>query len=431
MNTKKSKKPLPRIGARIIKSSIGVAVCMITYFIRSLFPIGGGMPFYSALAVLWCMQPYADTTIAMAKQRTAGTLIGAAYGLIFLLLFRFFDNANPVIIYLSASAAIIPILYTTVILKKKNASFFSCVVFLSIAITHSFDTDPYLFVFNRVLDTFIGILAGIGLNNFHLPKKRCDDTLYVSGIDGILTSKDNHLLPYSKVELNRLISEGVNFTVSTVRTPASLIPVMEDVHLNYPVIAMNGAVLYDISENRYLESMELERAIADKAEKIIEECGLHCFVNCLIDNTLVIYYGTPVNDEEKDLICRMRRSPYRNYISRSYRTNGCGEKILYLMTLADDENIRVLYEKLCRQGVDGVSRIVISDASEYKGCSYLKIFSPYASKQNMLDILKSRLNIKKSVTFGSIREEYDIFVEDDSSNTAVKTLKKICRKRII
>lgn len=388
------------------------------------------MPFYSALAVLWCMQPYAETTKAMAKQRTVGTLIGAAYGLIFLLIFGFFDDVNPVVIYLSASAAIIPILYTTVILKKKNASFFSCVVFLSIAVTHSFDSDPYLFVFNRVLDTFIGILVGICLNNFHLPKKQCGDILYVSGIDGILTSKDDHLLPYSKVELNRLISEGVKFTVSTVRTPASLIPVMEDVHLKYPVIAMNGAVLYDISENRYLEAMELERETADKAEKIIEECGLHCFVNCLIDNTLVIYYGTPVNDEEKDLICRMRRSPYRNYISRNYRTDSRSEKVLYIMVLADDDSIRILYKKLCLQGVDSVSRIVVSDASEYERCSYLKIYSSLASKQNMLDILKKRINIEKTVTFGSIREEYDIFVEDDSGNTAVKTLKKIYKRRI-
>ena len=51
---------LPPIGARIVKSSVAVALCMIVYYIRILLPIGNGIPFYSALAALWCMQPYAD-----------------------------------------------------------------------------------------------------------------------------------------------------------------------------------------------------------------------------------------------------------------------------------------------------------------------------------------------------------------------------------
>ena len=58
-----------------------------------------------------------------------------------------------------------------------------CVVFLSIALTHSFDDNPYLFVFNRVLDTFIGIGVGLAVNNFHLPVRHDSETLYVSGID--------------------------------------------------------------------------------------------------------------------------------------------------------------------------------------------------------------------------------------------------------
>ena len=52
---------------------------------RELLPIGSGIPFYSMLAVLWCIQPYTTSTLAMVKQRTIGTFLGAAYGLVFLL----------------------------------------------------------------------------------------------------------------------------------------------------------------------------------------------------------------------------------------------------------------------------------------------------------------------------------------------------------
>lgn len=47
---------LPPIGGRIIKSALAVALCMLIYWLRTLLPIGGGLPLYSALAAIWCMQ---------------------------------------------------------------------------------------------------------------------------------------------------------------------------------------------------------------------------------------------------------------------------------------------------------------------------------------------------------------------------------------
>ena len=78
------------------------------------------------------------------------------------------------------------------------------------------------------------------------------------------------MIPYNKVELNRLIAQGVRFTISTIRTPASMLDLFSGVHLQLPVIAMDGAVLYDIRENRYLDAFPLERETADKIENIVE-----------------------------------------------------------------------------------------------------------------------------------------------------------------
>ena len=73
-------KKLPPIGARITKSSAAVALCMVIYYFRTLFPIWNGIPFYSALAALWCLQPYSNSTKNNAGQRSIGTFTGAAYG---------------------------------------------------------------------------------------------------------------------------------------------------------------------------------------------------------------------------------------------------------------------------------------------------------------------------------------------------------------
>lgn len=419
-----TKKEVPHIGARIIKSAVGAAICMLIYYVRELLPIGSGIPFYSILAVLWCIQPYTTSTITMAKQRTIGTLIGAAYGLAFLLFFELFEDVNEMTAYLTACAMLVPILYTTVLLNKRNASYFSCVVFLTIAINHGFDENPYLFVFNRVLDTLIGIGVGVLLNIVHHPVKNDENAVYVSGIDSVLVSSKETMIPYNKVELNRLIALGAKFTVSTIRTPASMIDLLSGIDLKLPVIAMDGAVLYDIKRNRYLDVFSLEPETAARAEAIIREEGAHSFINALYDNTLLIYYSEFQNDAERDLFEKLRCSPYRNYTGKEFRVNPGRERVIYIMVLAEDAAVRRIAGRIDGEIGDAV-RIVLSPAAEYEGYTYLKIYTKQACKANMLKILKERTGAEKIVTFGSIPGEYDVYVHDDGGNSAVKALKKL------
>ena len=74
---------LPGIGLRIVKSAASVGLCFFIYVLRGF----SGIPFYSAIACLQCIQPYRENTKAMAAQRTVGTMIGAAAGLLVLFCF--------------------------------------------------------------------------------------------------------------------------------------------------------------------------------------------------------------------------------------------------------------------------------------------------------------------------------------------------------
>ena len=417
-------KPLPPIGARIIKSSLGSLICVGIYFIRELLPIGSGIPFYSILAVLWCIQPYTTSTLAMAKQRTVGTFLGAAYGLVFLLVFRALGGGNKAVVYVTACLMLIPILYTTVLLEKRNASYFSCVVFLTIAFNHSFDENPYLFAFNRVLDTLIGIGVGVLLNSAHRPVKQKENVLYVSGIDSVLVSSREVMIPYNKVELNRLIAQGVNFTISTIRTPASMMDPLSGINLKLPVIAMDGAVLYDIRENRYLDVFALEQLAAVQVEGIIEAEGAHAFVNVLRDNTLLIYYGEFRNDAERDMFEHLRRSPYRNYTGKRFRNDAEREQVLYIMALTRTDHAQKIAGRIQEQ-LGGRVRVMLYPASEYEGYTYLKVYAADACKANMLKILQTRIGAERVITFGSIPGQYDVYVHDDGGNSAVKMLKKL------
>ncbi|MBR4542915.1 MAG: FUSC family protein [Lachnospiraceae bacterium] len=74
------------------------------------------------------------------------------------------DLKEGVLHYFILSLFIIPIIYTTILLNKKNASYFSCVVYLSIVVNHLSDDNPFFFVMDRSFDTLIGIAVGLVIN---------------------------------------------------------------------------------------------------------------------------------------------------------------------------------------------------------------------------------------------------------------------------
>ncbi|MGN0513888.1 MAG: HAD hydrolase family protein [Lachnospiraceae bacterium] len=420
---------LPKIGLRIIKSAIGVFLCYVVNLLRN----GQGIVFYSQLAVLWCMQDYVSETKAKAKQRSLGTLVGALFGLVYIVLEQFFgkylydlikvpDNLIAVLFRgLTIALFIIIVLYTTVLMNKKQASYFSCVVFLSIVVNHISDSNPYLFVWNRFLDTMIGIVLGIVVNTFSLPRKKHPEILFVSGLDDTLLSKQNNISDYGRVELNRMLDDGLTFTLSTIRTPASLMEPMRDIRLKLPVIAMDGAALFNLKEKRYelvyVISSELSQKLVDFFKKIEEPC----FINVVVDDLLMIYYEETSLEIYNTIVNSLRSSPYRNYIKRPLPKE---EDVVYFMLIDDKEKMQGIYDALMKEDFVRDLKVLFYDSTDYAGKAYIKIYNHNASKENMLEYLKRRLEIDRTVTFGTIPNRYDYTIMPGDSNNLIRQIKR-------
>lgn len=411
------KKKIPLPGNRIIKSAVGVLLCYVIYILRGY----RGIPFYSMLAVLWCIQPYSKNTGTNALQRSIGTLIGAAGGLVTLLIMKYIFEplAFPGFAsYILISFMIIVVLYTTVLLNKKNASYFSCVVFLSIAVVHIADEEPFIFVLNRVLDTFIGIGVGVLLSMLRMPRRRRKNILFITELDDMLAPVTETLTPYSRVEINRMLEDGLNFTVATMRTPASLMKPVGDINLKLPVIVMDGAALYDMKANTYLKAYVISNATAGVIIGEIRRSGINCFINALCDDTLMIYYDKLENTAERSIYISLKCSPYRNYIQREPSP---ADRIIYIMVIDETEKIKPLYEKLMNEYSEHM-KILSYPSDDYPGFSYIKIYNKNADKKNMLSKLRELSGTEEYVTIGN-RPENDIQSESRDLNGIVKTLK--------
>lgn len=410
----------PGIGMRIIKSAIAILICYLIDMLRG----NQGMVFYSQLAALWCIQMYRVNTKQNALQRTIGTVVGALYGLIYLLISPFFINKQTFSQAFSAvviSAMIILVLYTTVVLKKQQSAYFSCVVFLSIVVNHVQDSNPYLFVLNRFLDTMIGIAVGIIVNDIRLCLHPDRETLFISGLDGLLLDKNEMLSGFSKVELNRMIDDGMKFTISTMRTPASIIDPMKDIRLKLPVIAMNGAVLYDTTNHSYIKAYVISKETSQKVMERIKQAKLCCYANVLIEDTLIIYYEDTEDTVNSELVQKLKTSPYRNYVKRPLPND---ESVVYFMLLDKKERIDDFYNSLVQEGFADILKVISYESKDYPGYSYIKIYNKNATKENMIAYLTEQLSIEKTITFGTIPGRYDVHIDTEDANKVIREVRK-------
>lgn len=150
-------KKLP--GMRVIKTVLAVNICFLISFFRDT------IPFYSAIASILSMQNNPDDGWNIGRNRMIGTLIGGFYGIIAILLTNKVNiSLFNYIHYLILSLFLIPVIYTNVHMKSQNSVYISCVVFLSITVSHGNDAYPILFAFNRIFDTIIGIVVSIFVN---------------------------------------------------------------------------------------------------------------------------------------------------------------------------------------------------------------------------------------------------------------------------
>ena len=410
----------PRIGMRIIKSALAVGICFLIDYLRG----SHGIPFYSAIAALQCMQSYHKNTRTMALRRMNGTCIGAFYGLIVIVLQCFVlapHNIHYTVYCAVVMLGVVASLYTAVVLNIQEAAYFSSVVFLCITMVHIGDENPYLFVLKRVVETLIGVIVGMVGNDFHLPRRKRKDLLFVTALDDVLISENARLSVYSKVELNRLIDEGVPLSIMTRRSTASYLQAAGDVHVKLPLILMDGAVLYDPVENSYIAKCELSYEEACRLTGALRAMGLEVFQHTVTDDSVLTYYDSLSRESTRLLYDRRRKSPYCNYLHRPLPE---GQSAVYLTAIDETEKILAAFDALCEQGVTDNCKVVCSESDEFSGLSLLRVYNKDAEKLKMLEKLKEVTGYEKCMTFGSIPENYDVFVHASAGDDVVKFLKK-------
>ena len=426
----RAKFPIP--GQRILRSVIAALLCIGIYYLRGR----RGAPFYSIIAALQCMQPYAVNMLKVGRNRIIGTLAGAFWGSVVLFGAIWISGGavqydQSALYYLALVCFIGVVLYSAVLLGIRESAYFSAVVFLSITMNHIGDVDPYLFVFNRAMDTIIGVLAAILINSLHLPRVRDRDTLFVSGVDHVLFREDRKLSAFTRIQLNRFIQDGMRFSVSTKQTPATVREVMTGVELRLPIIAMDGAVLYDMKSRTYLRTTKMDSGLAEQVSAFLNARQLPYYINTVEENLLVIYtrgyrLGTPhprdtAGDAMQALYEMKKGSPYRNYV---HTETDVTENVLYFLIVDRKEKIRQLQEALLQEPWAAGLRTTLDTLDCREGEEILRVYSSTATRRRMLKELAALTGAERTIMFGAAGTECDVVIPDAGGGNLAKELKK-------
>lgn len=221
--------------------------------------------------------------------------------------------------------------------------------------------------------------------------------LFVSDLDGTLLNKAAQLNDDTVEIINRCIDNGMDFTISTARTPATALKIIKPLNIKLPVTFMNGVLMYDMSTGHYIKESYMEELVVMVLLGLIKLRGLSCFLYSLKDDEFVAYYDSV----ESTSLNYFRNERIMKYDKKFNEVEDlsliAGDNIIYCVLRETKDKLEGLRRELTV--VKGVKTEFYPDV--YNREYYmLEIYSEDASKKEAIEFIKQRGGYDSVTGFG-------------------------------
>ena len=389
MNQRSQQRHWPHIGQRIVKTTIAVFICLLIYWLRGYR--GADMPTEAAITAIICMQPYVQRSRDFALNRLTGTLIGAAWGLLLLLLLLAFPalGENVLSRYALMALGVMMSLYTAVLLRKPDCSSLAAIVFICVVISFPEIDQPLRNAFIRITGVLLGTLVAIAVNVARLPRDKVRDRVFFVRTKDLVPDRFSHLPAAAMFRLNYLYNDGAKICLMSEHAPAFFTLQMNEAMLSVPLIVMDGAAIYDGNENRYLHAETIPPAASAWLRAELDSLELGYFIYTIHHDKTCIFHRGDMNAQEKILCERLRRSPYRSYLEGEiYET----EEIVYFKLVGEEARLVALEARLRPVLAEHGLRTVVRPQTIGKGLTGFYIYSARATMAQAEETLMALLN---------------------------------------
>ena len=231
-------------------------------------------------------------------------------------------------------------------------------------------------------------------------------TLYISDLDGTLLNKSAELSEYTEKTLNRLIANGLHFSVASARTVASASKIMSGLQLRLPVVLMNGVVTYDMAAKSYVEKSPISEEVVLKILAVLKKFDVSGMMYRLTDAELMTYYESLEAEPIRTFVEERRNRYYKTFYHADSFFDVPRDQIVYF-TLPDTYD-RLLRVREALDGIPGITAVLYRDV--YSGTLwFLELFSTAASKKNAVGLLREKYGFDRIVGFGDNLNDLPLF----------------------
>jgi Cof subfamily protein (haloacid dehalogenase superfamily) len=240
-------------------------------------------------------------------------------------------------------------------------------------------------------------------------------TLYVSDLDGTLLGDDSLLSPGTVATLNRVIGElGGLFTVATARTPATVVPLMQQVHATLPFIVIGGSAMWNPVTGSYEHTRGIDDVTVNAVADVFDRHHIHPFIYRRHGSSLLhTHHSGTLSPQEERFIAARQHLPLKKFFldDQDYRHNA--DEALLIFSLNKYAVLKAIATDL-KATVSTCSVMLYHDIfDESEG--YLEVFTAGTSKAAAIRNLAQQVGAGRIVVFGDNRNDIAMMQAADVS----------------
>ena len=233
-------------------------------------------------------------------------------------------------------------------------------------------------------------------------------TLYVSDLDGTLLGADSQVSQVTAGILNELLdNRDIHFTIATSRTPATVVPIMANIHSRLPFITMSGAALWNPITSRMEQVNSIPTTVVGAVIDILKRYDAHPFIYRNHNDTMIYtHHCRMMSAEERAFVEQRSNLPLKRYFldDDDYRQSSDDAMLIFAMTTTGD--LEQAYLEI-KASVD-CHAIFYHDAVNPKW-ELLEIYRTGCSKASAVRKLAADIGADRIVVFGDNLNDLEMF----------------------
>lgn len=248
-----------------------------------------------------------------------------------------------------------------------------------------------------------------------------EKTLYVTDLDGTLLNQKDRINPKSIAIINELVDKGMMFTYATARSLVSASVVTAGLSTNIPVIAYNGAFIFQPETGEILSREDFSSSERAYAIDVIRANNILPLVYSFVDGVEKVSW---LSGRENDGIRRylsLRKGDRRLRPVKDDEELYQGE-IFYFTCIGEKSELQPLYDILSK---DERYRCTIQQEL-YRPEYFCEIMPVNATKAHAIQKLKKIWDCGRVISFGDAVNDLPMFEISDECyavENAVEELK--------